>query len=94
MSSPGFTWTGNYVPVYYFWGYAYDMQAVIPLAGDLSHHSHFGGWGNCSMPTPELFGAVAFGGMGINTDGIYAEPPAPSAVEGITWGAIRAMYRD
>jgi hypothetical protein len=89
----GAHWVGNYVPVYYFSGYAYTGETVIPLGQDQTAAVPFGGWGSCEPPWDD-FEAAAFGGMGINTDGVYAEPPAPSAVGITTWGGIRAMYRE
>jgi hypothetical protein len=90
----GISWEGNYLPIYYFSGYSYGLETVIPLGLDPSAYP-FGGWVNC-LPPPELesFPAAAFGGMGINTDGIYAEPPAPSAAMNTTWGAIRSIYSE
>ncbi|MBM3957784.1 MAG: hypothetical protein FJ313_07020, partial [Gemmatimonadetes bacterium] len=63
-------WSGNFVPVYWFSGYAY-YEGVIPLAADPA--TDFGGTGNCATP-PESWAADAFGGMGIFEDGIYACP--------------------
>ncbi|MCK4302907.1 MAG: hypothetical protein KAY24_01560 [Candidatus Eisenbacteria sp.] len=71
----GDPWTGNYVPVYYFTGYAYGYYGgeVLQLTSDPS--SGFGGWANClAVPTP--YAATGFGGLGINIDGTYAEPPS------------------
>jgi hypothetical protein len=63
-------WSGNFLAVYYFAGYAYS-EGIIPLGIDPA--TDFGGTGNCAMP-PEDWSAAAFGGMGLSTDGIYACP--------------------
>ncbi|MCK4304913.1 MAG: hypothetical protein KAY24_11810 [Candidatus Eisenbacteria sp.] len=74
----GDAWTGNYVPVYYFTGYAYGYygEEILQLTSDPSHG--FGGWGNCLI-VPTLYEATVFGGLGINTDGTYACPADPEA---------------
>ena len=90
----GWSWTGSFVPVYHFVGYAYPGETVIPLGLGPTGPYPFGGWVNCLSPVPERFDAVDFGGMGINTNGIYAEPPGPSPVENTTWGAMKAIYRE
>ncbi|MCK4305192.1 MAG: hypothetical protein KAY24_13230 [Candidatus Eisenbacteria sp.] len=69
-------WVGNYVPVYYFGGYAYDGTTVIPLAEDPSQITPFGGWASCDQPQPYKWAATVFGAMGINGDGTAAEPTA------------------
>jgi hypothetical protein len=66
-------WTGNYVPVYHFIGYAYEYQATIPLVPDPSVAQPFGGFGNCASP-PDAYAAVCFGAMGINADGAACHP--------------------
>ncbi len=60
-------WSGNFVPVYWFAGYAYK-EGVIPLAADPANS--FAGVGNCGS-RPQMWEA-ALGGMGILGDGIYA----------------------
>ncbi len=70
----GDAWEGNYLPVYWFIGYAYGYSGpdVIQLIPDPTVADPFGGMGNCASP-PEKWDA-ALGGMGINTDGTYVEP--------------------
>jgi hypothetical protein len=78
------TWTGNYIPVYYFWGYAYygDQSTVVeltPYPGD--EYAHFANFPGSGQPVEE-FNVSCLGGMGINTDGvpcgpIYIPPPPP-----------------
>jgi hypothetical protein len=63
-------WSGNFVPVYYFAGYAY-YEGVIPVAADPA--TGFGGTGNCATP-PEAWAAADFGGMGLFTAGTYVCP--------------------
>jgi hypothetical protein len=66
-------WSGNYVPLYWFCGYAYDIgtPGVLPLAA--SPMTGFAGTSNCLTP-PHLWPAIELGGLGINTDGIFACP--------------------
>lgn len=91
---PYVPWSGNFVPVYHFVGYAYP-SGVIPLSIDPTPGIPFGGWCNCTMPAPEQFEATCFGGMGIFTDGIECCPQGapPSPAENITWGGIKRLYR-
>lgn len=63
-------WEGEFVPVYYFSGYAYSA-GVISLAPNPQTGS--GGTANCSNP-PETWPAVAFGAMGLFQNGGYACP--------------------
>ncbi len=71
-------WTGNWVPVYYFGGYAYGYYGPgrIPIAEDPP--TGFVSLGNCVIP-PSQFPVEpsARGAMGINTDGIVPEFPPP-----------------
>lgn len=78
----GDPWAGNYVPVYWFIGYAYGYGAsgVMQLIPDPTVAEPFGGTGNCASP-PEKWDA-ALGGMGINTDGTYVAPTPPPPPEG------------
>ncbi len=68
----GDPWRGNFVPIYWFGGYASPGQGRIPLAVDPP--THFGGWANCSSPA-DLFQATCFGALGINMDGLTCAPP-------------------
>lgn len=73
---PGASWAGNFVPLYWFAGYAYQ-PGLIPLAPH--PETGIGGWTDCAMP-PETWQASCFGGMGIVMDGAYCCPgegPAP-----------------
>ncbi|MCK4304864.1 MAG: right-handed parallel beta-helix repeat-containing protein [Candidatus Eisenbacteria sp.] len=72
----GIPWTGNYVPVYYFGGYAYAGETTIPLGIDNCASVPFGGFGNCEQ-FPEKWPAVCFGAMGINTEGLACDPTTP-----------------
>jgi hypothetical protein len=87
------TWAGNYVPIYFFCGYAYGGQTMIPLDEDHSVFVPFGGWGNCDLPVAGIYPAEAYGGMGIYTEGIYIAPMAPSPTAPSSWGALKSIYR-
>ena len=72
-------WAGNFRPVYWFVGYAYDADpgqfplTVHPVSG-------FGGFANNGHP-PIMFGADCFGSLGILEDGVPCCPtPATPAV--------------
>ncbi len=72
------SWTGNYVPIYFFGGYAYgygtpDVVELVPYTPSGSQVDPFAGFSNCQSP-PIDYDALALGGMGVNTDGIYAQP--------------------
>lgn len=60
-------WSGNFVPVYYFTGYAYMSQGQIPFGPDPA--TGFGGFINCLIP-PQPFEAACLPTMGINAPGI------------------------
>ncbi len=64
----GTPWTGNFVPVYCFYGYAYDYYGSTILQLTPNPASGFGGFANCTTP-PELYEA-ALGGMGVNCPGV------------------------
>jgi hypothetical protein len=77
----GDPWMGNWVPVYYFGGYAYGYAAPGDIPLDVDPPTGFAGFGNCLAP-PQSFPAYALGSMGINYDGIvpdFPEPPMPWA---------------
>ncbi len=63
-------WEGNFVPVYWFSGYAYE-EGLIPLAKDPA--TGFAGTANCANP-PGTWAADSLGGMGLFQDGVYACP--------------------
>jgi len=83
-------WSGNYVPVYWFGGYAYEYygSSTLPLA----MHPDYGsaGMGSCQMryslspffmyPTRTV-DVECLGALGIDTDGVSCcpEPPASAA---------------
>jgi hypothetical protein len=61
-------WSGNFVPIYYFTGYAYYYYpGQIPLDGHPVTGS--AGWGNCLSP-PEYYQAACLPALGIMMDGI------------------------
>ncbi|MFC1573409.1 right-handed parallel beta-helix repeat-containing protein, partial [Candidatus Eisenbacteria bacterium] len=66
-------WSGNYVPIYIFTGYAYGYgySGIVPL--DVNPDRGFGSFTNCEG-VPVDFPIAFYGGMGINTDGIYIAP--------------------
>ncbi len=72
----GDAWSGNYLPVYWFRGYAYGgsyaAPGVVQLIPDPTVAQPFGGTGNCVSP-PEKWDAL-LGGLGINMGGTYVEP--------------------
>ncbi len=69
-------WAGNYVPVYYFEGYAYGNADIIPLSVDPP--TGFAGMGNCQSP-PVTYRAACLGGMGLMMPGIACCPEQPPA---------------
>jgi hypothetical protein len=83
-------WAGNFVPIYWFAGYAYGA-AVIPLGVDPPTGDAV--FGNC-LDYPEIFDITCLGAMGIFTDGIACCPQGgPSPTETSTWGGIKQLYR-
>ncbi|MCK4303064.1 MAG: hypothetical protein KAY24_02365 [Candidatus Eisenbacteria sp.] len=76
----GQPWTGNFVPVYFFGGYAYGYgdPGVMALIPDPSIAVPFGGLGNC-LPVPMKYDAH-LGGMGVDMDGIHVWPTHPERV--------------
>lgn len=88
---PYLPWTGNFVPVCWFAGYAY-AEGVVPLGPNPTGYV-VAGWGNCEWPT-EGFETTCLGALGILTDGIECCPEGgPSPAQGTTWGALRILYR-
>ena len=69
-------WTGNFEVVYYFGGYAYSEAGagIILLAEDPA--TDFAGFSNCGS-APLSWSAASLGGLGINTDGVFACPVVP-----------------
>ncbi len=73
----GDPWTGNYVPIYSFGGYAYGSSygfspEIVQVIPDPSVANPFGGLGNC-LAVPIKYDAH-LGGLGVNMDGTYVEP--------------------
>lgn len=67
----GIQFTGNYVPAYYFLGYAY-YDSKIQL--DVDPAQDFGGFGNCAIPA-QVWDATCFGAVGIGAEsGNYCCP--------------------
>ncbi|MCK4304531.1 MAG: hypothetical protein KAY24_09860, partial [Candidatus Eisenbacteria sp.] len=79
----GRSWIGNFVPVYYFTGYAYGT-GVLQLGAN--PHTGFGGMANSGIQV-QVWAADAFGGVGCHTDGVYACPK--SALTGLGGGDLR-----
>lgn len=69
----GAPWEGNYQPVMRFGGYAYAYYGSDVIPTDVDPPTAFAGFSNCEAP-PVPFDAHELGGLGINMDGIYAEP--------------------
>jgi hypothetical protein len=83
-------WSGNFVPIYWFAGYVYG-EDVIPLGPDPD--SGLAGWARCE--DQEEAEAVALGGLGLLTDGVYVCPEGDQdssggMVEEETGGAVIA----
>jgi hypothetical protein len=84
------SWQGNFIPVYWFAGYAY-APGIIPIGLEPWHQ--YAVVGNCATP-PEAFDITCLGGMGIFTEGVECCPEGgPSQSEGSTWGTIKHLYR-
>jgi hypothetical protein len=69
----GVYWQGNFVPIYYFAGYAYEGGTVIPLANNPTDNP-FCGMANCASP-PAPFPVDCKGSMGILQAGAACCPP-------------------
>ncbi|MCK4304958.1 MAG: hypothetical protein KAY24_12040 [Candidatus Eisenbacteria sp.] len=69
-------WIGACEAVYFFAGYVYPEAGpgVIPLSLDPCPSPPFGGTGNCTDPG-HRWEAECFGALGINTEGIFCNPP-------------------
>jgi len=67
----GTPWSGNWLPLYYFWAYAYDYSygsTVIPI--DVDPPTGFCGFCNCEIPPMvSSVGLSQRGQMGINEPG-------------------------
>jgi hypothetical protein len=66
-------WSGNYVPIYFFNGYAYGYggSQVLPLGNGPGEQQPY--FTNCASPA-QAWGVASLGGLGINTNGIYSAP--------------------
>jgi gingipain R len=69
LTTTDVSWSGNFIPVYWFAGYAYG-EDVIPLAADPG--TGLVGWARCNDHVEVPAGAL--GGMGLFTEGISACP--------------------
>jgi hypothetical protein len=76
LAAVGGPWSGNFIPVYAFFGYAYADQAPGRIPLDIDPGQGFGGTCDCISP-PTMYPALAYGALGINTDGIFACPVQP-----------------
>lgn len=70
----GAAWSGNFVPVYWFGGYAYAYYGSGQIAVTTDPATGFAGTSNCLSP-PVAFEATCMGALGINTDGLGCEDP-------------------
>jgi hypothetical protein len=62
-------WAGNFLPVYWFYGYVYDYTygcTIMQLVPDPA--TGLGGFTNCASP-PQTY-AAALGGLGVNRPGV------------------------
>jgi hypothetical protein len=83
-------WFGNFVPIYFFAGYAHE-PGVIPIDVDPATDSLQ--IGNC-LPYPICYGFDCVGAMGVLSDGIECCPQGgPSPRQSATWGSIKRIYR-
>lgn len=75
----GSPWAGNFLPIYYFGGYAYSDFGPEVITLDVNPTTGSAGTRNCLQP-PESWEAIELGGLGINADGILVCPEGPRAV--------------
>ncbi len=73
LAAAGTPWSGNYVAVYWFAGYAYEEE-LIPLGTDPV--TGFAGTANCAMP-PMTWAAEELGALGLFRPGQSACPGSP-----------------
>ncbi len=71
-------WDGNFQPVYWFAGYAYE-DGLVGLTANPS--TGFAGTSNCENP-PQVYPLDSFGAMGFFQDGVAACPAESSASGG------------
>lgn len=67
-------WGGNYLPIYYFVGYAYGYHGAGTIPLDVDPPTGFAGTANALIPATQ-YPVVCFGALGINREGSYCEPP-------------------
>jgi hypothetical protein len=69
--STGTPWEGNWLPMYWFYAYAYGYSGpgVVQLVPDPSVMVPFAGFGNCEIPAGVW--DAALGGMGVNHPGTW-----------------------
>ena len=76
----GLPWVGNYMPVYYFAGYAYqDRPGLLPLGINMGYENpedYFGGFAGCGSPVTSA-DALCFGALGLFSPGIACHPGEP-----------------
>lgn len=73
LATEGVPWLGNYMPVYYFGGYAYSYYGPGTIPLDVNPETGFAGTVNCLHP-PHSWEAIEMGSVGINTDGVLVCP--------------------
>ncbi|MFC1573022.1 hypothetical protein ACFL6M_05425 [Candidatus Eisenbacteria bacterium] len=73
LTSTSGPWDGNYMAVYLMTGYAYGYGYTGVVQLDVNGQTGAGGWTNCEG-VPIEFEPAAYGGLGVNMDGVYAEP--------------------
>jgi hypothetical protein len=73
-------WSGNYVPTYYFVGYAYAPGTRIDITG-YSAGDHRANWATCGENGTSAE-AVCLGAFGVLQDGIFCAPPPLSEIRG------------
>ncbi|MCK4303678.1 MAG: T9SS type A sorting domain-containing protein, partial [Candidatus Eisenbacteria sp.] len=82
VSDVGGGWSGNYLPVYFFGGYAYEGETKIPFTVNPAA-TPFAGFVTCEAPIPTMFPTTCLPIMGINVDGdslcIPLAPPPPDS---------------
>jgi hypothetical protein len=94
LATPAGPWRGNYVPVYFFSGYAYAPGTKIELTINPTEPPPppFAGWANCDTP-PVPASAGCLGAMGILQDGTFCEPN-PNPARACCLGATCAMLTE
>ncbi|MFC1573024.1 hypothetical protein ACFL6M_05435 [Candidatus Eisenbacteria bacterium] len=73
LTSTSGPWDGNYMAVYLMTGYAYGYGYSGVVQIGVNGQTGQGGWTNCEG-VPVEFVPEEYGGLGINADGVYAQP--------------------